>query len=152
VPAAPLHPREGERLASLRSYQVLDADADAALEALTTAAARLLGAPTALVSLVDEDRQWFASSHDASAVLGREVRQTAREVSFCAWTVAREQALVVPDASADARFADNALVTGPEHVRAYAGAPIVGRDGLPLGALCSWTAPLASSPPSRCGC
>ncbi|WP_432542065.1 sensor domain-containing phosphodiesterase [Kineococcus sp. SYSU DK002] len=134
--AAPHHPREGDRLASLRSYQVLDTGPDAALDALTGAAARLLGAPAALVALLDEDRQWFASASGLESVFGYQTRQTSREASFCAWAVATEQALVVPDASADSRFADNALVTGPEHVRAYAGAPIIGRDGLPLGALC----------------
>ncbi|WP_049821021.1 EAL domain-containing protein [Kineococcus radiotolerans] len=136
MPAAPLHPREGERLASLRSYRVLDTGADAALDALAAATARLLDAPTATISLVDEDRQWFASTRDLSAVLGYETPQTSRDVSFCAWTVAQERTLVVPDARTDARFADNAMVTGPEQVRAYAGAPIIGRDGLPLGALC----------------
>ncbi|WP_432574362.1 sensor domain-containing phosphodiesterase [Kineococcus sp. SYSU DK005] len=136
MPAAPRHAREDERLASLRSYQVLDTGADAALDALATAAARVLGAPAALVSLVDEHRQWFKSAPGAEAVLGPGVRQTAREDSFCAHVVAAEEAIAVPDATADARFADLPMVTGPQHVRAYAGAPIVGRDGLPLGALC----------------
>ena len=136
MPAAPLHPREAERLASLRSYHVLDTGTDAAFDALTAAAARSLDAPAALISLVDEDRQWFKSTHDLSAVIGYETRQTARELSLCAHAVAGEQTLVVPDASVDARFSDNALVTGPEHLRAYAGAPITGRDGLPLGTLC----------------
>ncbi|WP_432563045.1 sensor domain-containing phosphodiesterase [Kineococcus sp. SYSU DK003] len=136
MPQAPRHRREAERLASLRSYQVLDAGPDIALEALTAAAARALKAPAALVTLVDEDRQWFASATNLSAAIGYHTPQTPRELSFCAYAVADEQTLVVPDATLDARFADNGLVTGPEHLRAYAGAPIIGRDGLPLGALC----------------
>ncbi|WP_432570159.1 sensor domain-containing phosphodiesterase [Kineococcus sp. SYSU DK005] len=136
MPAAPLHAREGERLASLRSYRVLDTAADPSLDAVTAAAARALGAPAALISLVDEDRQWFKSATGLQAVVGYETDQTPREVSFCAHVVASEQVVVVPDATADARFADNVLVTGPEHVRAYVGAPVIGRDGLPLGTLC----------------
>ena len=136
MPTAPLHPREDERLASLRSYHVLDAAPDAALDALTMAAAGALRAPTALITLVDEDRQWFASASGLEVITQRATRQTPREVSFCAWTVTGEEPLVVTDLCDDARFADNALVTGPEHVRAYAGTPIIGRDGLPLGALC----------------
>jgi EAL domain-containing protein (putative c-di-GMP-specific phosphodiesterase class I) len=136
VPAAPLHHREADRLASLRSYQVLDTDADPALDAVTASAARALGAPVALISLVDEHRQWFRSSTGLLAAIGSEPTETARELSFCAYAVAVEAPLVVADATLDPRFADNALVTGPEHVRAYAGAPLIGRDGLPLGTLC----------------
>ncbi|NAZ75524.1 EAL domain-containing protein [Kineococcus sp. T13] len=136
MPAAAPHAREGERLASLRSYRVLDTGPDAALDALTAAAARVLGAPAAAVALLEEDRQWFASAPGLDAVLGRPTSQTPREVSFCAHVVAEERTLVVPDTTADTRFADNPLVTGPERLRAYAGAPVVGRDGLPLGALC----------------
>ncbi|WP_369056289.1 sensor domain-containing phosphodiesterase [Kineococcus terrestris] len=134
--AAPLHPREDERLASLRSYQVLDGGPDAALDALVAAAARALGAPAAAVSLLDEHRQWFAAATGLPAVLGHDERQTPRDVSFCAHVVAGGQPLVVPDATADDRFAGSPLVTGTGRVRSYAGAPLVGRDGLPLGALC----------------
>ncbi|NAZ86520.1 sensor domain-containing phosphodiesterase [Kineococcus indalonis] len=136
MPAAPRHPREGERLASLHSYRVLHTGPDAALDALTRAAARALGTSTALISLVDEHRQLFTSASGVEHVLGPGVRQTPREESFCAHVVAAEEAIVVPDATADARFADLPMVTGPQHVRSYAGAPIIGRDGLPLGALC----------------
>jgi EAL domain-containing protein (putative c-di-GMP-specific phosphodiesterase class I) len=136
MPAAPLHPREAERMASLRSYHLLDTGADAALDALAAAAARCTGTAAAAITLLDEDRQWFKSSTGLSAVLGYETRQTSREVSFCAHVVAGEEVIAVPDATLDDRFADNRMVTGPERLRAYAGAPITGRDGLPLGALC----------------
>lgn len=136
MPAAPEHREEQRRLASLDRHDLLDAGTDAELDALTTAAARALGMPAALVSLVGADRQVFASRRGLDGVLGYDTRQTPRELSFCAHVVAAEQPLVVADATADERFADNPLVTGTEHLRAYAGAPVLDRDGLPLGALC----------------
>jgi EAL domain-containing protein (putative c-di-GMP-specific phosphodiesterase class I) len=123
-------------LASLRSYQVLDTAADPALDAVTTSAARALGAPVALISFVDEDRQWFKSAVGLREALGAEPTETPRSLSFCAYAVATEAPLVVADATLDPRFLDNPLVTGPEHLRSYAGAPLIGRDGLPLGSLC----------------
>ncbi len=128
--AAPLHPREDERLASLRSYRLLDSPADPALDAIVAAVAYSFGTPMALLSLVEEHEQYF------KAAVGMPVQGTSREVSFCAHAVADERPLVVPDARADPRFADNALVIGPMGLRFYAGAPVIGRDGLPLGALC----------------
>ncbi len=128
--AAPLHAREDERLASLRSYRLLDGCADPALDAVAAAAANAVGTPVALLSLVEEHHQHFA------AAVGVQMRTTPRDVSFCAHAVADERLLVVPDAREDPRFADNALVTGPTGVRFYAGAPVIGRDGLPLGTLC----------------
>ena len=140
MPAAPEHRQEQQRLASLRRHDVLDpggaAGGDPELDALTTAAARALGMPAALLSLIDADRQVFASRRGLTGVLGYDIRETPREVSFCAHVVAAEQPLAVPDATTDERFADNPLVTGDEHLRAYAGAPVLDRDGLPLGALC----------------
>jgi len=130
------HRREAERLASLRSYRVIDTAPDPALNALASAAALALGAQAAVIGLVEQDRQWFAAQHGLDDFLGYHIRQTSLEVSFCAYIVATEQVLVVPDTRADTRFCDNVLVTGPEDLRAYAGAPIIGRDGLTLGALC----------------
>ena len=127
---APLHLQEADRLASLRSYQVLDSEPDTALTAIAAAAARVVGCPVGLVTLLDEQRQWFR------ARVGTELTETPRELAFCAYTVAQESPLVVRDATADPRFVDNALVTGQAHLRFYAGAPLIGRDGLPLGALC----------------
>jgi EAL domain-containing protein (putative c-di-GMP-specific phosphodiesterase class I) len=128
--AAPLHPREDERLASLRSYRLLDRPADPALDTIVAAVAYSFGTPMALLSLVEEHEQYF------KAAVGMPMQGTSREVSFCAHAVADERPLVVPDARADPRFADNALVTGPMGLQFYAGAPVIGRDGLPLGALC----------------
>jgi diguanylate cyclase (GGDEF)-like protein/PAS domain S-box-containing protein len=84
-----------------------------------------------LVSITDQDRQWFKSHHGLAA------RETPREVSFCAHVVADDQALVVSDALEDQRFADNPLVTGEPRVRFYAGAPLRDDEGLVLGALCA---------------
>jgi EAL domain-containing protein (putative c-di-GMP-specific phosphodiesterase class I) len=136
VPPPPKHLRERERLASLRSYQVLDTGPDAAFDAITAAAARTLGAPAAVIGLVDEHRQWFKAASGLAEFTGYPVRETPLDVSFCAHVVAAERPVVVPDARLDPRFAENPLVTGTEDLRSYAGAPITGRDGLPLGALC----------------
>jgi EAL domain-containing protein (putative c-di-GMP-specific phosphodiesterase class I) len=129
---------EDERLASLRSYQILDTAPDPALDALTVAAARALDVPVAAISLLDHDRVWFKSAVGLLALIG-EVREIPREQSFVGQTLAQARhgvtSLVVPDASLDARFARLPMVTGPEHLRAYAGAAITGRDGLVLGAL-----------------
>ncbi len=127
---APLHAQEGDRLASLRSYQVLDSEPNPALNAIAAAAARVIDGAVGLVTLLDEHRQWFAGR------AGTDLTETPRELAFCAYTVAQESPLVIRDTTADPRSADNALVTGQAHVRFYAGAPLIGRDGLPLGALC----------------
>jgi len=136
MPAAPEHRDEQRRLASLEELDDPDTRADVELRALATEAARALGMPAALISMVGADRQWFAARRGLTGVLGYDVDETPREVSFCAHVVAAEHPIAVRDATFDARFADNALVTGPEHLRAYAGAPVLDRDGLPLGALC----------------
>ena len=112
--AAPMHRFEPDRLAALRSYGVLDTPPDPAIDAVAAAAAKALNAPVALVSLLDENRQWFKAAAGLQAALGREVRETPRAVSFCAHVVAQEAPILVPDATRDARFADNELVTGPE--------------------------------------
>ena len=133
--SSPQHSHESERLASLRSYHLLDTGPDAALDALTAAARRALGTPTAVITLLDEDRLWFKSASGLDELIGYELHQIPRGMSFCTH-VRPGQVMVVPDASADVRFADNPLITGPEHLRFYAGAPLIGRDGLPLGTLC----------------
>ena len=118
------------RLAVLRSYGLLDSPADAAFDALTQMAARLFGVPTVLISLMDEERQWFKSR------VGFAACETARNVSFCRVIIEEDAPLVVPDARADARFAANPLVTGAPHVRFYAGAPLRAPEGVTLGTLC----------------
>lgn len=123
------HPDELDRLDSLASYAVLDTPPEAAYDALTALAARLCEAPMAAVSLIDADRQWFKSTH------GLSVTETPRALSFCSDVVAGGTVLAVPDATAAERYRDNPYVVGGQ-IRSYLGVPLVGRDGLPLGALC----------------
>jgi PAS domain S-box-containing protein len=126
----PVPEREAERLAALRSYDVLDTPPEATFDRITRVAARLFGVPFALVTLVDEERQWMKSCY------GIDLRETPREISFCAHTILSNEVLVVPDATQDARFAQNPLVTGDLHIRFYAGAPLQDQEGHLLGALC----------------
>ena len=128
----PVPPNEAERLAALREYDVLDTPPEPAYDDLARLAARLCGAPIALVTLVDENRQWF------KAAVGLELRATPREHSFCARAIAQPVPglMVVPDATADERFRRNPLVTGEPHIRFYAGAPLVAPGGHALGTLC----------------
>ena len=125
-----LHPYEQDRLDSLYSYQVLDTGSDPAIDALTRLAARVCDTPIAGVSLVDSHRQWFKS------MIGGPAPNGPREQSFCSDAVAAEALLQITDAAADPRYATNPLVSGSPRIRGYAGAPLIGRDGLPLGALC----------------
>lgn len=120
---------EQARLLKLREYQVLDTPPEPAFDALTALAAYVTGAPIAVVSLVDVDRQWFKSRH------GLDQTQTPRSCSLCAHVVASEVPLIVPDALLDQRFADNPQVTGEPRVRFYAGMPLRTPDGFVLGTL-----------------
>ncbi len=123
---------EADRLRALHATGLLDTPPSPEFDAITRAAADLLGSPIALVSLVDRDRQWFKSHH------GLDVTQTPRSVSFCSRAIAAsDEPMVVPDATADVRFADNPLVTGELGLRAYAGAPLHGPAGALLGTLCT---------------
>jgi len=118
------------RINRLRGYDILDTPPDAVFDRLTQLASRLFGVPIALVSLVDESRQWFKARY------GLDVTHTARRLSFCAYTILEDRVMVVPDATLDERFAGNELVTGPPHIRFYAGAPLKTPEGLLLGTFC----------------
>lgn len=125
------HPQEAARLAQLRALRVLGTAPEERFDRLTRLARLLVGAPIAVVSLVDADRQWFKS------VQGLAVRETSRDVSFCGHAILHEGHFVVPDALSDPRFADNPLVAGAPGIRAYAGIPLSGPEGLPVGTLCA---------------
>jgi diguanylate cyclase (GGDEF)-like protein/PAS domain S-box-containing protein len=129
--AAPLPADEAKRLQLLRSLDLLDTPREEVFDRATRVVAELLQVPIALVSLVDEHRQWFKSR------LGLDVCETARDVSFCARTLHSERLLLVGDTHTDARFAGNPLVAGAPHIRFYAGVPLRSSKGLVLGTLCA---------------
>ncbi|WP_244849462.1 PAS domain S-box protein [Caballeronia sp. SL2Y3] len=138
---APLPDDENERVRVLRSLHILDTPAEEAFDRVTRVLARVLGVPIALVSLVDEHRQWFKSR------LGLEACETSRDVSFCSHALHEADMLVVEDARNDPRFADNPFVAGPPCVRFYAGVPLRSSDGHAIGTLCAIdTVPRALSP------
>lgn len=126
----PLNPDEEQRLESLRSYRILDTLPDRELDRITELATQILGIPSAIISLVDRDRQWFKSK------CGVELNQTSRAVSFCAHVVSSREPLLVSDAREDERFFDNPLVVGPPYIRFYFGVPLLTPDHHILGTLC----------------
>ena len=121
---------EAARLAALHQLSVLDTAPEIAYDGITRLAAHICQAPVALISLVDEDRQWF------KARTGLETRETPRDVAFCAHAILQGDLFIVPDALADERFKDNPLVTSHPRIRFYAGAPLINAEGHALGTLC----------------
>lgn len=121
---------EADRLEALHGLALLDTPPEERFDRITRLATRLFGVPVALVSLVDEDRQWFKSR------VGLAVEQTGRDVSFCSHAILEDDVLVVPDALLDERFADNPLVTDAPGIRFYAGYPLRTATGQPVGTLC----------------
>jgi len=115
---------ELDRLRALRSYHVLDSLSEKEYDQLTAISSQICGCRMSFISLIDEDRQWFKSSH------GLNVTETTREVAFCAHVINKpNEIMVVPDARLDARFHDNPLVAGDPHLAFYAGVPLVNDDG-----------------------
>ncbi len=121
---------EKQRIGSLRSLEILDTKPEERFDRLTRMAARVFDVPIALVSLVDENRQWFKSC------VGLDVSETGRDVSFCGHAILGNEIFVIEDTLQDERFSDNPLVTGPPNIRFYAGAPLRYLNGNKLGTLC----------------
>jgi GAF domain-containing protein len=121
---------ERRRLRLLRSFDILDTETEAAFDNLTRLAAAVCEAPIALISLIDEDRQWFKSTVRLAA------GETSRDIAFCSYAIGSSDLMVVPDASTDERFKDNPLVTLDPKIRFYAGAPLTVAPGMNLGTLC----------------
>jgi len=130
VRAALVPENERGRLEALESLQLLDTPEEALYDAFAELAREIAGSGMATITLVDERRQWFKSH------LGLPVRETSRDVAFCSHVVECGDELVIPDARADDRFADNPLVTGEPFVRFYAGIPLTNADGFTIGTLC----------------
>jgi len=129
--STPLSLNEDERLAALRSYNILDTAAEKDFDDLTTLASVICQTPIALISLVDTERQWFKSH------IGLAASETPIEQSFCARAiVSYNEIMIVDDARKDDRFADNPLVTGDPKIVFYAGVPLINEEGFALGTLC----------------
>lgn len=126
------HKQETERLRSLASYAILDTFPEDSYDAITNLAAQICKVPICIITMVEEERQWFKS------VCGLGVNETSRDVSFCGHAINSENDIfIIPDATKDERFFDNPLVTSEPYINFYAGVPILGTDGLPMGTLCS---------------
>lgn len=128
IPPKPIN--EASRVDTLRALNILDTSPEERFDRLTRLAKRLFGVPIALVSLVDEDRQWFKSCQ------GLGVSETPRDISFCGHAILGEDIFLIPDAALDERFLDNPLVTDEPHIRFYAGCPLKVPNGSKLGTLC----------------
>ena len=129
---APLPAGESQRLAALRQYRLLDTLPEAVYDDLAFIASQICQTPIALVSLIDDQRQWF------KARIGLEATETPRDIAFCAHAILDPQAVMqVPDTRLDERFANNPLVTSAPGIRFYAGVPLVTPDGHAIGTLCA---------------
>ncbi|MDP3356526.1 MAG: ATP-binding protein [Polaromonas sp.] len=127
----PLNPLdETARLAELLDLRLLDSPPEERFDRLTRLAIKLFGVKTALVSLIDHERQWFKSRQ------GLDAPETPRNISFCGHAILNDGPFVIEDASSDARFADNPLVTGGPCIRFYAGMPLRGPNGFKVGTFC----------------
>lgn len=127
---SPIPENERERQASLERMTILSTPRESDLDRIARLAKKIFGVEIALISLLDGERQWFKSCYGLGAT------ETSRDISFCGHAIEGETAMVVPDASQDARFHDNPLVTDGPKIRFYAGQPLTNADGYRIGTLC----------------
>jgi GAF domain-containing protein len=127
---APLPADEEEQLKTLHNYEIMDTGPEQEFDDITLLASRICGIPIAIISLIDENRQWFKSK------VGMAESETAHDITFCAHGILQADSFAVPDAQADERFSTNPLVTGAAKMRFYAGVPLIVSDGQALGMLC----------------
>ena len=129
--SAPLPSNEARRIEALRRHRLLDTPAEQVFDDFALLASTLCGTPIALMTLVDDERQWFKANVGLDGV-----SETPREHAFCGHTILQRDLLIVEDATRDDRFSGNPLVTADPHIRFYAGAPLIDGEGQALGSLC----------------
>ncbi len=127
---ARLHKNEEERIKALRSYDIIDSEQELEYDNLAQLVAQMCGTPIGMINFVDADEQW------TKAKVGIDTERTNRDFAFCAHTINEDGIFEVVDARGDERFFDNPFVKGDPNIRFYAGAPIIDKDGNPLGAVC----------------
>jgi len=122
---------EAGRLLALQSYHIFETAEEKDFDDLAALASAICEIPIALITFIDDKRQWFKSHH------GTEFTENQRELSFCTHAIASsDDSMIVPDASKDERFIHNPIVTGEPKINFYAGVPLINEDGYALGTMC----------------
>ena len=129
--SAPTPKNEKDRLAAVRRYAILDTAPESMFDDVVQLVSYICQTPIAYIGIIDKDRQWFKSKK------GLDTPETSRDIAFCAHAILETHTMVVPDALADQRFANNPLVLSAPKIRFYAGSPLITEDGYAVGTLCA---------------